>query len=37
VQTSDGKRHGFFTHLTDDELHWLATRLRHATGVGEGV
>lgn len=37
VQTSDGKRHGFFTHLTDDELHWLATHLRHATGVGEGV
>ncbi|MEY4198935.1 MAG: hypothetical protein RLZZ265_675 [Verrucomicrobiota bacterium] len=37
VQTSDGKKHGFFTHLTNEELHWLATHLRHATGVGEGV
>jgi hypothetical protein len=37
VHTSDGKKHGFFTHLANDELHWLATHLRHATGVGEGV
>ena len=37
VQTSDGKKHGFFTHLTNEELHWLATHLRHATGGGEGV
>lgn len=35
VHGTDGKKHGFFTNLTNDELHWLATHLRHATGVGE--
>jgi hypothetical protein len=35
VHTQDGKAHGFFSHLTNDELLWLATHLRHATGVGE--
>lgn len=35
VHGADGKKHGFFTNLTNDELHWLATHLRHATGVGE--
>lgn len=35
IHTTDGKAHGFFSHLTNDELHWLATHLRHATGVGE--
>lgn len=29
------RKHGFFSNLTNDELHWLATHLRHATGVGE--
>lgn len=37
VHTSDGRKHGFFTNLTNDELHWLATHLRHATGVGENA
>lgn len=35
VHNADGKKQGFFTNLTNDELHWLATHLRHATGVGE--
>ena len=35
VHTQDGKAHGFFSNLTNDELLWLATHLRHATGVGE--
>lgn len=35
IHSTDGKKHGFFTNLTNDELHWLATHLRHATGVGE--
>lgn len=36
VEDSGGRKHGFFTNLTDEELYWLATHLRHATGVGEG-
>lgn len=35
IHGTDGKKHGFFTNLTNDELHWLATHLRHATCVGE--
>lgn len=35
VHTADGRRHGFFTNLTNDELHWLATHLRQATGTPE--
>jgi hypothetical protein len=35
IHTADGKAHGFFSHLTNDELLWLATHLRLATGVGE--
>lgn len=35
VHTADGKKHGFFSNLTNDELHWLATHLRHGTGIGE--
>ncbi len=35
IHTGDGKKHGFFTNLTNDELSWLATHLRRATGVGE--
>jgi hypothetical protein len=37
IHTADGEQHGFFTNLTNDELHWLATHLRHATGVGEAL
>jgi len=36
IMDTGGKQQGFFTHLTNDEQHWLATHLRHATGVGEG-
>ncbi|PAW84369.1 MAG: hypothetical protein B9S33_11800 [Pedosphaera sp. Tous-C6FEB] len=35
VHTKAGVKHSFFSNLTDDELHWLATHLRHATGAGE--
>lgn len=35
VRTADGAKHGFFSNVTNDELLWLATHLRHATGVGE--
>ncbi|MFM8469802.1 MAG: hypothetical protein ACKODH_07515 [Limisphaerales bacterium] len=35
VHTKRTAKHGFFTNLTNDELLWLATHLRHATGVGE--
>lgn len=35
VHTGDNTKHGFFSNLTNDELRWLATHLRHATGVGE--
>ncbi|MEQ2007778.1 MAG: hypothetical protein ABMA26_13360 [Limisphaerales bacterium] len=35
VHTGDNTKHGFLSNLTNDELHWLATHLRHATGVGE--
>lgn len=35
IHSTNGKKHGFFTHLTNEELHWLATHLRGATGVGE--
>lgn len=35
VHTSDAEKHGFFNNLTNDELLWLATHLRHATGIGE--
>lgn len=37
VEDTAGKKQGFFTNLTNDELHWLATHLRHATGVGENL
>ena len=35
VHTKAGVKHGFFSNLSNDELHWLATHLRHASGVGE--
>ena len=35
VHTKVGKKHGLFSNLTNDELLWLATHLRHATGIGE--
>lgn len=35
VHTTDSAKHGFFSNVTNDELLWLATHLRHATGVGE--
>ncbi len=35
VHGTDGETHGFFSNLTKDELLWLATHLRHATGAGE--
>lgn len=35
AHTADGTTHGFFSNLTNEELLWLATHLRHATGVGE--
>ncbi len=35
VHTTDGKKHGFCSNLTNDELFWLATHLRQGTGVGE--
>lgn len=34
LHTADGTKHGYFAQLTTDELLWLATHLRHATGVG---
>jgi hypothetical protein len=34
VHTRDGAKHGFFSNLMNEEMHWLATHLRHATGVG---
>lgn len=34
VHTADGTKHGYFAQLTTDELLWLATHLRHATGAG---
>ncbi len=35
VHGTDGETHGFFSNLTKDELLWLATHLRQATGAGE--
>jgi len=37
VHATDGETHGFFSNVTNDELLWLATHLRHATGVGEAL
>jgi len=35
IYDKEGKGHGFFVQLSNDELLWLATHLRRATGVGE--
>lgn len=37
VHTKAGEKRGFFSNLTLEELCWLGTHLRHATGVGEKV
>ena len=35
VHVTDGETQGFFSNLTNEELLWLATHLRQASGVGE--
>ena len=35
LHATDGETHGFFSNLTNEELLWLATHLRQATGVSE--
>ena len=35
VYDTNGERYGFFSNLTEVERLWLATHLRHATGLGE--
>lgn len=35
IYDKEGSKQGFFVQLSNDELLWLATHLRRATGVGE--